>query len=106
MNKILVLLKIGKIKNNVAKQTLIEMLETGKKVDEILSDDDLKGLSEEELLEICKEAVANNEKAVADYLNGKLKAAKSIVGFVMKQTKGKADAQVAEKLIVNLITKA
>lgn len=106
MNKILVLLETGKIKNNVAKQTLIEMLETGKKVDEILSDDDLKGLSEEELLEICKEAVANNEKAVADYLNGKLKAAKSIVGFVMKQTKGKADAQVAEKLIVNLITKA
>lgn len=106
MNKILVLLESGKIKNNVAKQTLIEMLETGKKVDDILSADDLKGLSEEELLEVCKEAVSKNEKAVNDYLNGKLRAAKSIVGYVMKQTKGKADAQAAEKLIVGLIEQA
>lgn len=105
MNKLLLLLEDGKIKNNVAKRTLDEMLDTGKRVDEILSEDDLKGVSEEELLKICGEAVSKNEKAVNDYLNGKTKAAKSIVGYVMKQTKGKADAQIAEKLIVDLIEK-
>lgn len=103
MNKLLRLLESGKIKNNVAKRTLDEMLDSGKLVSDILSEDDLKGLSEEELLQICREGVAANEKAVDDYLKGKTKAVKSIVGFVMKQTKGKADAVKAQELIVKVI---
>lgn len=105
MNKLLVLLEGGKIKNNIAKRTLEQMLDSGKRVDEILSDDDLKGLSDEELLKICRVAVDESPKAVDDYLKGKTKAAKSIVGLVMKQTKGRADALKAEKLIVEIIEK-
>ncbi len=105
MNKLLVLLESGKIRNNIAKRTLEQMLDSGKRVDEILSDDDLKGLSDEELLKICRVAVENSPKAVDDYLKGKTKAAKSIVGIVMKQTKGKADALKAEKMIVEIIEK-
>lgn len=105
MNKLLVLLESGKIKNNVAKRTLDEMLDTGKKVNEILSDDDLKGLSDDELLKICEQAVLSSEKAVSDFLGGKVKAIKSIIGEVMKQTKGKADAKKAESFIVGLIKK-
>ena len=103
MNELLKLLEAGTIRNNVAKKTLGEMLATGKKVKDILSEDDLKGLSQEELTSICNKAVESNPKAVADYLGGKDKAVKSILGFVMKNTKGKADAQLAEKIIIDII---
>lgn len=103
MNKLLKLLESGKIKNNVAKKTLDQMLESGKKLDEILSEDDLKSLSNDELLQVCKEGVLQNSKAVDDFLKGKTKAVKAIVGFVMKQTRGKADALKAEEFIVEII---
>ena len=86
MNKLLLLLESGKIRNNVAKRALDEMLETGKMVDEILSAEDLKGLSDEELLKICKESVLSSEQAVTDFIKGKTKAAKSIVGMVCALT--------------------
>ena len=103
MNELLKLLEAGTIRNNVAKKTLGEMLATGKKVKDILSEDDLKGLSNEELVSICSKAIESNPKAVADYLGGKDKAVKSMLGFVMKNTQGKADAKLAEKIIIDII---
>lgn len=105
MNELLKLLEAGTIRNNVAKKTLGEMLSTGKKVKDILSEDDLKGLSQEDLICICNKAVESNPKAVSDYLGGKDKAVKSMLGFVMKNTQGKADAQLAEKIIIDIIKK-
>ncbi|MBQ3092807.1 MAG: hypothetical protein IJC57_00870 [Clostridia bacterium] len=43
--------------------------------------------------------------AVQDYLNGKEKSLKSILGCVMKQTRGRANAQVIENILVRLIKK-
>ena len=103
MNELLKLLESGKIRNNVAKKTLEEMLKSGKRAGDLLSEDDLKGLSEDDLMAVCAEAVKSNPTAVSDYLNGKQKAVKSLIGFVMKNTKGKADAQLAEKFIVDII---
>ena len=103
MNELLKLLESGKIRNNVAKKTLEEMLKSGKRAGDLLSEDDLKGLSEDDLMTVCAEAVKSNPTAVSDYLNGKQKAVKSLIGFVMKNTKGKADAQLAEKFIVDII---
>ena len=57
------------------------------------------------MTDICNKAVESNPKAVADYLGGKDKAVKSMLGFVMKNTKGKADAQLAEKIIIEIIKK-
>ena len=87
----------------MAKKTLDEMLLTGKKVFDIISEDDLKGLTDEELEKICSAAVEQNEKAVKDYMSGKVKAIKSLVGFVMKETKGRADANLAEEILVKIL---
>ena len=103
MAKLLGLLETKKIRNNFAKKTLEEMLETGKGVYDIISEDDLKGLTEDELKTICLEAVRENEKAVQDFLNGKAKAIKSLVGFVMKKSSGRADANLAEKILEDVI---
>ena len=79
MAKLLNLLETKKIRNNMAKKALEEMLETGKKVEEVISFEDLKEITKEELENFYKDAVKNNEKAVKDYLNGKTKAIKALV---------------------------
>ena len=103
LNELVRLLDEGKIKNNLAKATLEKMLDTGKSALEFISENDMGGLDENALLELCKQAVEANPKAVADYKNGKEKAIKAIVGNVMKNSRGKADATSAEEIIKGLI---
>ena len=79
------------------------MLETGKGVKEFISESDMKGISEEELTAMCTEAINSSEAAVKDYLSGKEKALKSILGLVMRQTRGRGNAQEIEKKLIDLI---
>lgn len=103
LNELIKLLDNKKIKMNLAKSTLDKMLETGKKVSELISESDMGGLDENATKKLCAEAVENNPNAVADYKNGKEKAIKAIVGYVMKNSRGKADAMAAENIIKELI---
>ena len=103
LRELIELLDSGKIRNNLAKSTLEKMLDTGKSFSEFISESDLAGMDENTLNELCKKAVEANPKAVADYRNGKQKALKSIVGFVMKESRGRADAAAAEAKILELI---
>lgn len=103
LNQLVKLLDSKKIKMNVAKATLDKMLETRKNVSELISEKDMGGLDEEATKKLCEEAVIANPNAVADYKNGKDKAIKAIVGFVMKNSRGKADAMTAEKIIKEII---
>ena len=103
LNELILLLDSGKIRMNLAKSTLDKMLETGKKPSELISDSDMGGLDEGALTELCRQAVESNPNAVADYRSGKEKAIKAMVGFVMKNSRGKADAQAAEAIIKSLI---
>ena len=61
------------------------------------------GIDEDALRSLCAQAIADNQSAVADYLSGKEKALKAILGAVMKATRGRADAVEAEKLLIELI---
>lgn len=103
LKELVKLIDDGKIKNNLAKSTLEKMLDSGKGVREFISESDLAGMDENTLNDLCSKAVENNPKAVADYKNGKQKALKSIVGFVMKESRGRADAAAAEAKILELI---
>ncbi len=103
LNELIKLLDSGKIRMNLAKSTLDKMLETGKKAAELISESDMGGLDEGALDELCRQAVENNPKAVSDYLAGKEKAVKAMVGFVMKNSRGKADAALAEQKIIAMI---
>lgn len=103
LNELVKLLDSGKIRNNLAKSTLEKMLDTGKDALEFISEDDMGGIDESALLELCKNAVESNPKAVEDYKNGKEKAIKALVGNVMKNSRGKADAAAAEAKIKEII---
>ncbi len=103
LKELIKLIDDGKIKNNLAKTTLEKMLDTGKSAGEFISESDMAGMDDNTLIELCKRAVDSSPKAVADFKNGKQKAIKSLVGFVMKESRGKADAALAEAKIVEII---
>ena len=103
LNELIKLIDAGKIRMNLAKSTLEKMLDTGKKATELLSESDMAGLDENALADLCKQAVETNPNAVSDYKNGKEKAIKALVGFVMKNSRGKADAVAAENKIKEII---
>jgi aspartyl-tRNA(Asn)/glutamyl-tRNA(Gln) amidotransferase subunit B len=52
---------------------------------------------------MCRAAISSNAKSVADYRSGKEKALKALVGAVMRESKGRADAQAAEKEILRML---
>lgn len=103
LNELVKLIDAGKIKNNLAKSTLEKMLDTGKNVSDFVSESDMTGMDEAALVALCQKAVDANPNAVADYKKGKQKAIKAVVGFVMKESRGRADASVAEAKILELI---
>lgn len=103
LRELIQLLDSKKIRMNLAKSTLDKMLETGKKASELISEKDMGGLDEEATKKLCQEAVDANPNAVVDYKNGKEKAVKAIVGYVMKNSRGKADAMKAEEIIKQII---
>lgn len=103
LRELVLLLDSKKIKMNLAKSTLDKMLESGKPVSELISEKDMGGLDEEATRKLCQEAVDANPNAIADYKNGKEKAIKAVVGYVMKNSRGKADAMTAENIIKELI---
>ena len=103
LRELIQLLDSKKIRMNLAKSTLDKMLETGKKVADLISEKDMGGLDEEATKKLCQEAVDANPNAVADYKGGKEKAIKAIVGYVMKNSRGKADAMKAEEIIKQII---
>ncbi len=97
------LLEEGTINHNLAKITLEKMMDTGASVSRLLDKDALKCISEEELDFMCRRALETNPKAVIDYKKGKEKALMALLGYVMRESNGKAEASdVREKLRVML----
>ena len=103
MIELIKLLEDGKINMNLCKSTLDKMLETGSKATELIDESQMGGVDESELKAICEKVVAANPKAVEDIKGGKGAAIGALIGGVMKETRGKADAQTARKIIMDLI---
>lgn len=103
LHEVGLLLESGKLNMNLAKKALQKMLETGKNITEFVSESDMQGVSNEDLEKYCKEAIENNQNAVNDYLGGKEKALKAILGSVMKQTRGRCNAGDVEEKLIKLI---
>lgn len=104
LNQLCKLLEEGKIQNNLAKSTLDKMLETGKDCTEYISEEDMAGLDDGFVDQLCKQAIEANPKAVQQYKEGKEKAIMACMGFVMKNSKGKANAQEVLEKIKSMIS--
>jgi aspartyl-tRNA(Asn)/glutamyl-tRNA(Gln) amidotransferase subunit B len=61
---------------------------------------------EGQLREIVRKAIAANPKAAADFKKGKVKAADAIKGAVMRETKGQANTELVQKILMEELQKA
>ena len=103
LNKMCRLLESGKLKNSLAKSALEKMLDSGEDIEKFVSEDDMAGLDDATLTKLCQDAIDNSPNAVADYKAGKEKALMSILGFVMKNSRGRADANAVKEKLKELI---
>ena len=98
------LIEKGTISGKIAKTVFKEMLETGKAPQVIVEEKGLVQINDEAAIKaIVQQVVANNPQSVADYKAGKQKAIGFLVGQVMKETKGKANPGLVNKLILQEI---
>ena len=105
LHELCLLVESGKCNRNLAKTTFEKMMDTGKSAHEFLSADDLAGIDEGRLREICQKVIAENASVVHSYLGGKETALKALVGAVMRETRGRADAAKATQLLIDSLKK-
>ena len=93
----------GKINSKIFKEIIDDVMETSLSIDEILDKHNIKEMSEDELIDIIKKVMEENEKSVNDYKNGNERAIKSLMGQVMKETKGNANPEFTNKKLIELL---
>ncbi len=90
----------GKISSSGAQEMLAEMFTTGGDPSNILNEKGLGQISDEsEIEKIIDEVIKNNPQSVEDYKSGKEVALKFLVGQTMKESKGKANPQIARDML-------
>ena len=96
----------GTISSKIAKQVFEEMFETGKNAEDIVKEKGLVQMSDEGAIkEICQKVVDANPQSIVDYKAGKDRAIGFLVGQIMKETKGKANPQIVNKILLEIINK-
>ena len=94
------------LSSTMAKEVFERMFDTGASPTEIVKKSGMQQISDESTLQtLVQEAIQINEKAVEDFLNGKETAVRFLVGQVMKLARGKANPQLAEKLVITELGK-
>jgi len=95
------LLDNGQIQGKQAKEVLDEAFASGERPEVIVAKRGIKPpiSDQQELERIVEEVIANNPKVVSDYRGGKTNAVQSLVGQVMKQTRGRAKPDLVQTLL-------
>lgn len=106
LGKMIGLIEKGTISGKIAKSIFKDMIETGADPEKIVEEKGLVQISDAgELAKIVNEVLDNNGQSIDDYKDGKGKAIGFLVGQVMKATKGQANPQMANQLLVEEINK-
>jgi aspartyl-tRNA(Asn)/glutamyl-tRNA(Gln) amidotransferase subunit B len=100
------LIEQGTISSKIAKTVFKAMLESGKLPKIIVEEQGLVQISDEGAIQAeVEKIVSNNPQSVADFKAGKEKAIGFLVGQVMKETKGKANPGLVNKLILDCLNR-
>jgi aspartyl-tRNA(Asn)/glutamyl-tRNA(Gln) amidotransferase subunit B len=90
----------GTISGTIAKKVFEKMFESGKDPEVIVKEEGLEVVSDEgALVEVVRKILENNPQSVSDYRSGKEKAFGFLVGQAMRETRGKANPQVINKVL-------
>ena len=97
--KMITLIDKGTISSAIAKKVLEELFEEPKDPEEIIKEKGWIQISDEGAIkEVVLKIIEANPQSVADYKAGKDKAVGFLVGQAMKETKGKANPQMLNKM--------
>ena len=99
--KMIQLIDKGTISSAIAKKVLTELFENPKDQEEIIKEKGWIQISDEGAIkEVVMKVLENNPQSVADFKGGKDKALGFLVGQAMKETKGKANPQMLNKMFL------
>ncbi|MGG0789219.1 Asp-tRNA(Asn)/Glu-tRNA(Gln) amidotransferase subunit GatB [Peribacillus simplex] len=100
------LIEDGTISSKIAKKVFKELIENGGNAETIVKEKGLVQISDEGALRTAVEdALNNNPQSIEDFKAGKQKAIGFLVGQIMKATKGQANPQLVNKILVEEINK-
>jgi len=98
--KMISLIDKGTISGTIAKKVFEKMFDSGRDPEDIVREEGLEVVSDEgALVEVVKKVLRGNPQSVADYKSGKEKAFGFMVGQSMKESKGKGNPRLINKLL-------
>ncbi len=104
--KLISLIEKGIISSAIAKKVIEELFEHPNDPEKIIKEKGWIQISDEGAIkEVVLQILEANPQSVADYKAGKEKALGFLVGQAMKQTKGKANPQMLNKMFIEEINK-
>ena len=104
--ELVTLIEKGTISNAIGKKVLVELFENPKAPSKIIEEKGWVQISDEGAIkEVVLKIIEANPQSVADFKAGKDKAIGFLVGQAMKETKGKANPQILNKLFLEELKK-
>ena len=104
--KLVELIDKGTISSAIGKKVVVELFENPKDPEEIIKEKGWIQISDEGAIkEVVAKILENNPQSVADYKAGKDRALGFLVGQAMKETKGKANPQMLNKMFLEELNK-
>ena len=101
LSQMIQLIDHGTISSKIAKQLFQILADQGGDAQKIVEEKGMAQISDPEVLRpMIAEIIEGDPKTVEDYKNGKDRAVGYFVGQVMKQSRGKANPQVVNQLIM------
>ena len=106
LGELVVLIDKGTISSAIAKKVLDELFVNPKSPQKIVEEKGWVQISDEGVIkEVVLKVLENNQQSVADFKAGKDKALGFLVGQAMKETKGKANPQMLNKMFLDELKK-
>jgi len=100
LSKLINLIKDGTISGKIAKTVFEEMIDGDKDPQKIIDSKGLKQQSDPKVIEeLINKVIKNNEEKVTEYKSGKDKLFGFFVGQAMKESKGKGNPQLINKIL-------
>ena len=104
--KLVMLIDKGTISSSIAKKVLVEMFEHPRDPEDIIDEKGWVQISDENAIkEVVLKILENNPQSILDYKAGKQKALGFLVGQAMKETRGKANPQMLNKMFIEELNK-
>ena len=106
LGKLVILVDKGTISSSIAKKVLEELFQNPRDPEEIVKEKGWIQISDEGAIkEVVQNVLEANPQSIQDYKAGKDRALGFLVGQAMKQTKGKANPQLLNKLFLEELKK-